>query len=135
MLLSIPAYAVDVPRTRPTPDKIAVEEPHRFSLITEAAVGVAGGAAALAGVALLADSYVRYNVLDGGGDGASCRPCSASQMATPRAELGLGIGLLALGGVLVITAGGLVAADRKYRHEHAHDRLTSIQITPAGIRF
>ena len=135
MILSIPAYAVDVPRTRPTPDKIGVEEPHRYSLLTQALVGAVGGAAALAGVALLADSYVRYDVLAGGGQGDSCRPCTASEMATPRAEFGLSIGLLAAGGILVITAGALVGVDRKYRREHAGVRLTRVQLTPAGLRF
>lgn len=118
--------------TSPT-TSVEVEEQHRYPMRTQAIVGAVGGASLMIGVALLADSFVRYSVLESGSDGHSCRPCTPSQFAGPRVELGVSIGFLAIGAVLGITAGVLAGADRKWQHDHL--KLSALRIDAGGVHF
>jgi hypothetical protein len=132
-LLAGPAHAVDVPRPTPPPDQVDVVEPHRYSPWIPGVVGVAGGALAIAGIALLSDSYNRYLVELRGGDADSCRPCSTSRLTGLKAEYGAGYALIGAGVVFGIAAGIVAKLDSNYRRDHM--RVSKVQLTPTGLRF
>ena len=127
------ARAADVPKTSPPATPVEVEEQHRYSPRTQALVGAAGAASVVVSVALLADSFVRYNVIASGSDGHSCRPCTPSQIVGPRVELGVGLGLLALGVTLGVTAGILAISDRHWQHNH--QKLSAVHLDAGGVHF
>ena len=127
------ARAADVPKTGPPATSVEVEEQHRYSPKTQAIVGAAGAASVIVSVALIADSFVRYNVIASGSDGHSCRPCTPSQIAGPRVEFGVGLGLLAVGVALGVTAGILAVSDRHWQRDH--QKLSAVRLDAGGVHF
>lgn len=128
------ARAADVPKTAPPATSVEVEERHLYPRLKVGGIAAAGGVLLLTGVVLLADSHLRYAVLDAGGDGHSCRPCTASQLVGPRVEFDVGIGVLVIGGALAVASGVLAYRDRKWQRDHV-DKLARVTLDIGGVHF
>jgi hypothetical protein len=98
---------------------------------------VVGGAAVLSagvGLALFLNSRELYRQQLDGTAGLSCRPCSSSDLTGMRVQEYLGVGFLALGGVLLVADVALIAIDAT-RGGHEKRRVTAGRQLALGVRF
>ena len=122
----------------PAPTDVPVtktDEPHRIPVITQGLVGAVALASAALGVALVVESRVLFHEQAVGGDGVSCRPCESSDLAGIRTQDYLGIGFLAVGGVLLVADVALIALDATSRKKSEAAQLTARRQLSLAVRF
>jgi hypothetical protein len=111
-------------------------EPHVVSVVTQGLLGATAGAVMVVGAALVANATDAYRTLDQNTSaGASCRPCSSSDLTDVRTRGYVGYALLGLGGALLVTDIALIVIDARHRSTHMERPVARAGSLGLGVRF
>lgn len=141
LTLALCAHARADPRPAAAPArdpelKVKESDEHRYSLVTQGAVGAASGVALAVGAVLLAEASTVYDGLAKGSDGSSCKPCSTSDLVHVRAVDYTGFALIGVGAALLATDIALIVLDAGYRKQHRERAVArGGRSLSLGVRF